>query len=172
MNKGKRLKKNLKKKVWLDRESKLYLCDDRMQRSIHWGNIWFIRKSQKKKKWFIRILHHLYQIALRPVNAKIRVRFPVTPEFLSVSFSTALRLFISPQKTCSLRSCSLSWISICSIFTFVSSQSIISNHIYVVSYLYVRLFSSLFDSSVSMLNLGSNFVLTPFFVSSINSATV
>lgn len=95
MNKGKRLKKNLKKKIWLDRESKPDLCDDRTQRAIHWGNILFIRRSNKKKtkqnkKWFIRILHHLYQIALSPVNAKVRVRFPVTPEFFQFLFQLRL----------------------------------------------------------------------------------
>ena len=54
---------------------------------------------------------------------KCQGSIPGHARIFSVSFSTALRLFISLQKTCSLRSCSLSWSSLCSIFIFVSSQS-------------------------------------------------
>ena len=76
---AKRLKRTWKQKIRLDRESNPDVCDDWTQRSIHWGNI-----------WFIRILQHLYQITLRPVNANVRVRFPVTPEFFQFLFQLLL----------------------------------------------------------------------------------
>ena len=50
MNKGKRLKKNLKKKIWLDRESKPDLCDDRTQRATIEVTYYSFEEVTKKKQ--------------------------------------------------------------------------------------------------------------------------